>query len=169
MGRLANSTRAPSLWLGASGRSRLESSREHANSCRLVRLMRATSASQNLQSNEALCATRGISPTKSDTSRMTLAAVGAWRIIAFEIPVSASMNEGMRTPAFIKLWYRSTTLPFSRMTAAISVARSPCAGDKPVVSKSITATTSKIHSPGVSIRNSLARIVSFANVSRTCL
>jgi hypothetical protein len=65
--------------------------------------MRATSASQNLQSNEALWATRGISPTKSDTSHMTLAAVGAWRIIAFEIPVSASINEGMRKPAFIKL------------------------------------------------------------------
>lgn len=35
---------------------------------------------------------------------MTVVAVGAWRIMALEMPVSASMNEGMRTPAFIKLW-----------------------------------------------------------------
>lgn len=46
----------------------------------------------------------GMSPTKSDTSHMTVAAVGAWRIMALEMPVSASMNEGMRTSAFIKLW-----------------------------------------------------------------
>lgn len=51
----------------------------------------------------------------------------------------AVMKAGMCRPAFIRLWKRSTTQPFSTSTMATSVARSPMAGDRPVVSKSITA------------------------------
>ena len=59
--------------------------------------------------------------------------------MALLMPVSCSMNGGTQAPLFIKLWKRPTTCPSSTNTAAISVARAPCAGDMPVVSKSMTA------------------------------
>ena len=48
-----------SLWLWRLGRILRESSSEQTNSCRLLRWIRASSASQNLQSKEALWATSG--------------------------------------------------------------------------------------------------------------
>jgi hypothetical protein len=81
----------------------------------------------------------GTSPTKRPASAITCAAGGAAATIALVMPVSCVMNEGMRTPAFIRLWNRSTTRPPSIITIATSVARSPIAGEMPVVSKSMTA------------------------------
>src|SRR4051812_7518634 len=53
------------------------------------------------------------------------------------------MKAGMRTPAFIRLWKRSTTWSPSINTIATSVARSPMVGERPVVSKSMTAVRGK--------------------------
>ena len=53
-------------------------------------------------------------------------------IIALLMPVYDSMNGGMRTPAFISDWNRSTTWSPSISTMATSVARSPWVGDRPV-------------------------------------
>src|SRR5574343_857150 len=48
--------------------------------------MSANSASQTLLSNEALCATRGTSPTKRVTSPITCSAEGSERIIELVMP-----------------------------------------------------------------------------------
>jgi hypothetical protein len=58
----------------------------------------------DLRSNAALCATSGSSPTKSATSRITVATGGALRSMALLMPVSCSICAGIRTPAFIRLW-----------------------------------------------------------------
>jgi hypothetical protein len=55
------------------------------------------------------------------------------------MPVNDSMKDEIRTPAFIRLWKRPTTSPPSSITMATSVARSPMVGERPVVSKSMTA------------------------------
>jgi hypothetical protein len=106
--------------------------------------MRPNSASQNLRSNDALCATIGASPTKRLAAAIISSAGGASSIISLPMPVYASMNAGMRTPAFISDWKRSTTLPSSTRAMATSVARSPIAGERPVVSKSMTAMGGKV-------------------------
>jgi hypothetical protein len=123
--------------LRASGYSRRESSSVQANALAPSPLwgegwgegqMRPNSASQNLRSNDALCATIGASPTKRLAAPITSSAGGAPSIISLLMPVYASMNAEMRTPAFISEWKRSTTLPSSTRTMATSVARSPMAG-----------------------------------------
>ena len=81
----------------------------------------------------------GASPTKRLASAITCAAGGAAATIALVMPVSWVMKPGTRTPAFIRLWKRSTTRSPSSITMATSVARSPIAGEMPVVSKSMTA------------------------------
>ena len=83
---------------------RRASSIVHANACPRVLLIRPSSASQNLQSNDALCATIGCAPTKSATSRITFAAGGAAHTISLVMPVSCSMNGDTHAPAFIRLW-----------------------------------------------------------------
>ena len=100
---------------------------------------RSSSAVQKRRSNDALCATRGVSPTTRAASAITGAAGGAAATIALLMPVNDSMNAEMRTPAFIRRWNRSTTRSPSSSTIATSVARSPIRGERPVVSKSMTA------------------------------
>ncbi|MNV46900.1 hypothetical protein D3C71_1387470 [compost metagenome] len=91
------------MWLGACGYSRRDSSTVHANGCGAGRPARASSACQNLLSNEALCATMGASPTKRAASCITPAASGAAFTIALVMPVSWVMNDGIHTPVFIRL------------------------------------------------------------------
>jgi hypothetical protein len=59
LGWSATATRVPSLWLVAWGKTRRETNTKQAKVCGVLRPMRASSASQNLQSNKVLWAATG--------------------------------------------------------------------------------------------------------------
>ena len=118
---------------------RRDSSTVQANSWGAASPASASSACQNLLSNDALWATMGAAPTKRAASRITSAAGGAVRSMALVMPVSSVMKGETQAPVCIRLWKRSTTRPCSSSTMATSVALAPWAGVMPVVSKSMTA------------------------------
>ncbi len=129
----------PNWWLAASGYRRRDSSTVQAKAWGAGRSARASSAAQKRLSNEALCATMGASPTKRAASRITDSAGGAVSSMAGVMPVSWMMKGGSQAPVLMRLWNRSTGRPSSMSTMATSVARAPCEGVMPVVSKSMTA------------------------------